>query len=69
MTAQQIKALPTEEKFRLMESLWEDMRSHYDKAPLSPEMAALLQHRRDRVQEGRAKLLEWSEVKFAIGRG
>jgi putative addiction module component (TIGR02574 family) len=69
MTAQQIKALPPEEKLRLMENLWEDMRSRYDNDPLSPEMAALLQHRKERVELGHAKLLDWNEVKFAIGHG
>jgi hypothetical protein len=69
MTTQEIRTLPTEEKFKIMEALWTDMQAHYEAAELSPEILTLLRHRRDRVERGEAKLFEWDKVKFAIGRG
>ena len=69
MTVQQIKSLPTEEKLRIMEALWEDLRDHYDAAPVPAEILALLHDRQDRVAKGQAKLLEWDQIKSAIGRG
>jgi Putative addiction module component len=69
MTTQEIKTLSTEEKFKIMEALWADMQTHYESATISPELLALLRHRKDRVDRGEAKLLEWDEVKLAIGRG
>jgi hypothetical protein len=69
MTTQEIKALPTDEKIKIMETIWEDMRDHYESAPVSEEVIAWLRQRQDRVRQGEAKLLEWDSVKFAIGRG
>ncbi|MFA7235084.1 MAG: addiction module protein [Terrimicrobiaceae bacterium] len=69
MTAQDIKILPTDEKIRIMEAIWEDMREHYEEAPVSQEVMALLRERQARVQSGEVKLLDWDQVKFALGRG
>jgi len=69
MTTQEIRTLPTEEKLKIMEVLWADLQAHYEAATISPELLALLRHRKDRVAKGEAKLLEWDKVKFAIGRG
>ena len=69
MTVQEIKTLPADEKVRIMEAIWEDMRGHYEKTPVSPEMIGLLKERRERVERGEARLLDWDKVKFAIGRG
>lgn len=69
MTAQDIKILPADEKIRIMEAIWEDMREHYEKAPVSEEVMALLRERQARVQSGEAKLLDWDQVKYALGRG
>ncbi len=69
MTTQQIRTLPTEEKLQIMEAIWEDMRMHYESAPIPSETITLLRHRQDRVDRGESKLLEWDIVKSAIGRG
>jgi len=69
MTAQDIKILPADEKIRIMEAIWEDMREHYEEAPVSEEVMALLSERQARVQSGEAKLLNWDQVKYALGRG
>lgn len=69
MTTQEIRTLPTEEKVRIMAVIWEDMRDHYEEAPLSQDVVDLLKERQARVYRGEAQLLDWDKVKFAIGRG
>lgn len=69
MTTLEIKSLPAEEKLHLMEVLWEDMRERYEQTPVSQKVIDLLRERRARVERGEAQLLDWDNVKFAIGRG
>ena len=69
MTALEIKTLPIEEKVRLMEAIWEDMRDHCEESPVSQEVVELLKTRQARVEQGEARLLDWDKVKFSIGRG
>ena len=69
MSALEIKTLPIEEKVRLMEAIWEDMRDHCEETPVSQEVVDLLKARQARVERGEARLLDWDKVKFAIGRG
>jgi len=69
MTTQEIKTLPTDEKVRIMETIWEDMREHYEEAPISQDVIDLLRERQARVERGEARLLDWDSVKSAIGRG
>jgi hypothetical protein len=68
MTVQEIKTLPTREKFQLMETLWEDLKDHYEAFECSPELRLLLDERRARVLRGEAGLVDWDEVKSTIGR-
>lgn len=49
--------------------IWEDMRERYEDAPIPEEILRLLRYRQDRVSRGESKLLEWDQVKLAIGRG
>ena len=69
MSRSEIQQLPIEEKLRLMESLWEDLRDRFEQLPISPTQQALLDERRARVQGGTATLADWDAVKSAIGRG
>ncbi len=69
MTAQDIKLLPADEKIRIMAVIWEDMREHYEEAPISQEVIDLLRERQARVERGEAKLLDWDQVKSVLGRG
>jgi hypothetical protein len=69
MTTKEIRILPDEEKVRIMAAIWEDMRDHYEEAPISQEVIDLLKERQARVNSGEAQLLDWDKVKFAIGRG
>jgi hypothetical protein len=52
-----------------MAAIGEDMRDHYEEAPISQEVIDLLKERQARVNSGEARLLDWEQVKFAIGRG
>lgn len=69
MTVQEIRSLPPGEKVRIMSAIWEDMRDHYEEAPISQEVIDLLKERQARVDRGEARLLDWDKVKLAIGRG
>ena len=68
MTAEEVKLLPTAEKLRIMEAIWEDMRDRFDEIEVSPEVKALLDERRARVRDGQSSLLDWDEVKSRIGK-
>ena len=68
MTAEEIKALPINQKIQIMETLWEDLRARFDRLELSAEQKALLDERRARVRSGAARILDWDSVKTAIGK-
>ncbi len=67
MTAEEVKALPIERKLQIMEALWEDLRERFDRLEPSPQQKELLDHRRARVRQGAAQLLDWESVKGTIG--
>jgi predicted small metal-binding protein len=69
MTTQEIRTMPADEKVRIMAAIWEDMRDHYEEAPIPQEVIDLLKQRQARVSSGESQLLDWDKVKFAIGRG
>jgi hypothetical protein len=69
MTVAEAKAMPIRQKFQIMEALWEDMRERFEAMPVSDEVKALLDERRERVARGESKLLDWDKVKSALGRG
>lgn len=68
MTTEEIKRLPTEEKFQIMETLWDDLREHFERAEIPESHKELLRDRRQRVESGESKLLDWDDVKSSIGR-
>ncbi len=68
MTAEEVKALPIEQKLQIMEAIWEDFRDRFDRADIPQEQKDLLNRRRARVREGTAELLDWDSVKGTIGR-
>lgn len=69
MTVAEAKAMPIGQKFQLMEALWEDMRERFESMPVSEEVKALLDERRERAARGETKLLDWNQIKSALGRG
>lgn len=68
MTAEEIKDLPIEEKFLMMETLWNDLREHFEHAEIPVSHKEILISRRKRFDSGESKLLEWDAVKSSIGR-
>jgi len=68
MTAEEVEALPLDEKIRMLEAIWEDFRERFDRMEIPQEQKDLLDQRRVRVREGKARLLDWDSVKGTIGR-
>lgn len=68
MTTDEIKRLSIEEKFRIMEALWDDLRERFERFEIPEEHKRLLDKRRERVQKGEAQLHDWDSVKGSIGR-
>ena len=68
MTVEELKALPTAEKFQIMETLWEDLRARSDSSPISPEIRDLLDARRARFRSGASQMHDWDAVKGSLGR-
>jgi putative addiction module component (TIGR02574 family) len=68
MTADEVRALSIEQKIRIMEIIWEDLRSRFDRLEVSQPQKDLLDRRRAKTHEGAAQLLDWESVKGVIGR-
>ena len=68
MTGQEIKSLPVDQKLQIMEAIWEDFRDRFDQMDIPQEQKDLMDHRRARVRDGAAELLDWEAVKGTIGR-
>jgi putative addiction module component (TIGR02574 family) len=68
MTAEDVKALPVERKIQIMEAIWEEFRDRFERLDVPQQQKELLDHRRARVREGSAQLLDWESVKGTIGR-
>ena len=76
MTVADVKKLPVEEKLRLMEALWLDLREHADQAEIPEAHRKLLDERRARGRgdpcgtgRGRAAAGLRSRVAGAVSRG
>jgi len=68
MTVDEIKRLPIEQKIRIMEALWDDLRERFERAEIPASVKRLLDERRERVRSGQAQLLDWDSIKETIGR-
>ena len=66
--AQDVKTLPVEQKLQIMEAIWEDFRDRFERWDVPQQQKDLLDHRRARVREGAAQLLDWDSVKGTIGK-
>ena len=67
MSIADIRELPLHEKLQLMEALWEDLCSHAEVVQVPHWHKELLDTRRKAVEVGQEKILEWDEVKDALG--
>lgn len=68
MSVSEIKALPLSEKLQIMEMIWEDLKERFENTEISPQLKALLEERRARVQRGEARLIDWNAVKGNLGK-
>ena len=68
MTSEAIKDLPIDQKIQILEAIWEDFRDRFERTGLSQSQKDLLDHRKERVERGDAKLLDLDLVKSSIGR-
>ena len=68
MTTDEIKRLPIEQKIRIMEALWDDLRERFERAEIPASVKRLLDERRERVRSGQAQLLDWDSIKGTLGR-
>lgn len=53
---------------QIMEAIWEDFRDRIENSELSEEHKKLLDERRARVEQGKAKLVDWEKIKGALGK-
>jgi len=67
MTTEEVRALPIGQKLMIMEAIWDDMRSQFERLDVPEKIKGLLDHRRARVRDGSAQLLQWDDVKESIG--
>ncbi len=56
MTAEEVKALPVDQKIRIMEAIWEDFRDRFDRMEIPQETKDHLDERRARARAGKAQL-------------
>jgi putative addiction module component (TIGR02574 family) len=68
VTAEDIKTLPIERKLQILEAIWEDFRVRFEQSEISQRQKDLLDERRARVRDGKAKLLDWDVVKGTLSR-
>jgi len=59
MMISEISKLSTQEKFQLMEALWEDMRMKVDQCDIRQEHIDVLDSRRRAVDSGDDTILDW----------
>ena len=60
--------MPLADKLRLMEVLWEELRTHVEDLPVSEHEKKLLDQRRRAVEAGEEPVLDWEDVKDKLGR-
>lgn len=66
MSIAELKTLPTQEKFQILEFLWADLSEQIEEIPLSEHQKSLLDNRLERLANGEAKTLDWDSVKNAL---
>jgi putative addiction module component (TIGR02574 family) len=60
---EEVQKLAIEEKLQVMEWLWEDLARDEDAVPVPEWHRAVLDKRRQFVQEGKGKFVSWEQVK------
>ena len=58
--------MTTEDKLRVLEEIWDDLRKEPENVPSPPWHEGVLRAREEQVQEGKAKFKDWTEAKRKI---
>jgi hypothetical protein len=66
MTVANLAKLSLREKLRLLEAIWEDLRFLMDAMKVPREHRQILDDRRERIDSGEAKLVDWDQVKHSL---
>jgi len=62
MSSAELAALAPTEKLKMLEFLWDSLRSEVKSLPVPEEHRNLLDERRDKAQSGKSKLVSWEQV-------
>lgn len=69
MSVAEIQKMPREEKWRLMEALWEDLRRDETEVESPTWHADALRETSERVARGEEKILDWAQAKAELRKG
>ncbi len=68
MSVIEVSSLPIQEKLRLMEAIWLDLRARIEPMGIPQQHRVLLDARRALMESGESVLHNWDDVKHSIGR-
>ena len=68
LTAADVRKLTAEEKLQIMETIWEDFQDRFGQMEISDERTSCWISDAPEYAEGKARLLDWDEVKGTVGR-
>ena len=64
----QLSQYSLREKFQIMQSIWDELRTHAEQFEVPQSHKDILDERRRRVENGETVLLDWDQVKHTIGK-
>jgi len=64
----EIAKLTSDEKFQIVEEIWDDLNEHYKDIPLTEAQKKELNRRLDEYEKDPDNVLTWEEVKASIRR-
>lgn len=68
MSAIKLSQFTLREKFQIMQSIWEELRTPVEHFEVPQSHREILDERRRRVDSGESTLLDWDQVKHTIGK-
>lgn len=66
MNTLELSQFSLREKFQIMQSIWEELRSTVDRYEVPQSHKDILHERRRRADRGKSKILDWDHVKHTI---
>ena len=62
----QLSQYSLREKFQIMQSIWDELRTHAEQCEVPQSHKDILDERRRRAENGETVLLDWDQVKHTI---